>query len=539
LTTNKKWTADRIFAVSLCASLLIRILAAWLFPLTGDEAYFVQWGRSLEGSYYDHGPITGWWLWAVLQLGEAPWVIRLPALLTSAVVPLLFWRIWRTYDAERASLGAALLTWSLPSMLSFLMTTDTPLLFFSSLTIAAAWRAHRTDRAVDYFLTGLLLGAAFLAKYFAVLLGLGLGVWWLALVKPRRWRAVFWLLLGVAPFAAQHVYWNYHHSWTNVMFNVLTRQANRSAPWYSPFVFVAVAAWLFGPAVSLLCRCSATEGLRRSWREGWTDLKGSRLGLLVTAFIVPYAVFFAVSFSKNVGVHWLLSFYSLGFVLIVVWFRNDGLRRLLRPMALFGAGHVALGLLVCLLPVEWAKGHSSYVSIVLGLHPDEVLKAVQPYRAGYHLATPSYAKSALLEFYAKQPTPVLGLGSAHGRQDDLRTDWRSYDGANFAVISHHGADLEKTRSWFADSEIREFTVRGATFHLLLGRGFRYPVYRDEVLAQVARRYYQMPQLLDTFSSGCFFKTRYALNPSGHAGPYASATRDSSESDYGQNVGGSH
>ena len=48
----------RILLVTLAVRVL---LAAWL-PMTGDEAYYVTWGRHPALGYYDQPPMTGWWL---------------------------------------------------------------------------------------------------------------------------------------------------------------------------------------------------------------------------------------------------------------------------------------------------------------------------------------------------------------------------------------------------------------------------------------------------------------------------------------------
>ena len=57
------------------------------------------------------------------------------------------------------------------SWLNVLITTDTPLMLWSFLSVWALVEAERSNRASLYALSGLLLGAAFLSKYFSALLG--------------------------------------------------------------------------------------------------------------------------------------------------------------------------------------------------------------------------------------------------------------------------------------------------------------------------------------------------------------------------------
>ena len=39
---------------------LIKVAIAYGLPMTGDEAYFVLWGKHLDFGYYDHPPMAGW-----------------------------------------------------------------------------------------------------------------------------------------------------------------------------------------------------------------------------------------------------------------------------------------------------------------------------------------------------------------------------------------------------------------------------------------------------------------------------------------------
>ena len=501
--------ADRFFRRSLALTAGIKLLLALLIPLTGDEAYFIQWGRELAGSYYDHGPMTGWWIWLTLLTGDHVFAVRLPAVVASLFTGWLIWRLLRSHDRASAAWAAAIYLWSPAALLSVFMTTDTPLLVFSVLAVAAGVRADRSNRVPDYLLTGALLGLAFLSKYFAVLLGVAFAAWWWLLAERRRPLAVLWVFLGVLPFAAQHVYWNYHHSWTNVMFNVLTRQEGDRSAWYNPLVLVVVALWLIGPPAVV-----AFRALKRSTSEArveaWRRLRRSPWGIALAAFVVPHLVFLLVSLDTPVGVHWLLSFQPFFFVAIAVFVPIDSLQAVRRASVIFGGAHVTLVAVALLLPLSLISSHRSYSSVVLGLHPDEVLEALEAYRPHYRLATPSYAKSALLEFHANEPVIVLGPGSFHGRQDDLRTDFRQLDGADILVLTKPGQAMETERRWFSESEVVDLPVRDTTFTVLLGRNFRYDVYREAVLRPVADHYYRMPAWLARWSSGCFFRERYSF-----------------------------
>ena len=57
-------------------------------PFTGDEASFTWWGRNPDWGFYDHPPMVGWWLAALLAVSDAEWWLRLPMTLQPAVLSL-------------------------------------------------------------------------------------------------------------------------------------------------------------------------------------------------------------------------------------------------------------------------------------------------------------------------------------------------------------------------------------------------------------------------------------------------------------------
>jgi len=98
--TPRQW-----FAFALAATLAFRFWLAAVLPVTGDEAYFIQWGRYPDIGFYDHPPMVGWILAPLVHLSEAAWVLRLPVLLLPVLVALLVRHAlvaWFERDAEDA-----------------------------------------------------------------------------------------------------------------------------------------------------------------------------------------------------------------------------------------------------------------------------------------------------------------------------------------------------------------------------------------------------------------------------------------------------
>ena len=505
---SRRLSADRVFLWSLLLTTVLRALLAAVVPLTGDEAYFVLWGSHPAGGYYDHTPMAGWWLAGVLALGHGEWLVRVPALLTVVGVALLLRRAVAQWDAEKAGWIGALYLWSPHSVANFFTTTDTPLLLFAVLSMYGLCRALRSDRWWEYLLAGGWLGLAFLSKYFAVLLGAGVAVFLLGFAGRRRWRGLGLVLLGVMPSALQNIAWNRENGWVNILFNLYNRTGDAGFEPLNVAVYAGVVLFPLGPLAWALARGRVVG--RLSWREALEGCGACDGRVYAVLAAVPIVLLLGVSLLKPVGLHWPLAFFPGVFAALACFFSAEALRRLLRPMVVYGSFFVALGLLAMALPVELLCKHRSYDSIVLGTHPQEVLAAMEPLREGRGLATPSYAKSALLAFHAREDTRVLGIGSHHGRQNDLLADFRELEGCGLVVLCDRPSRVQATQRWFARSEVKEIAVRGAVYFVVVGDGFRYEAYREEVLAEVARRFYQTPEWLARGSPPSFFLKRYGL-----------------------------
>ncbi|MBP6422635.1 MAG: glycosyltransferase family 39 protein, partial [Propionivibrio sp.] len=166
----------RLSWVCLLSLLAFRLWFSAALPLTGDEAYFVFWGEHPAGGFYDHPPMVGWWLTALLAVSRAEWFLRLPATLLPLVLAWGAWMMARPSGVERARVAAWLVLMQPVNVWNVLITTDTPVILFSMLSMLAYFAALRCAgqprrSLLWHVAAGALLGLAFLGKYFAALLG--------------------------------------------------------------------------------------------------------------------------------------------------------------------------------------------------------------------------------------------------------------------------------------------------------------------------------------------------------------------------------
>jgi len=515
------------FWTAIAVTLGFRLWLAWWLPITGDEAYFIYWGEAPDLGFYDHPPMVGWWLAALLQVSHAKLVLRFPAIVLPALIALgMAWTVRElargssaaAAGAAPATLGyAAALAWLLvpAQVLNVAITTDTPLGLFSFLSLAAFALGVRRDSIGWLALAGAALGCAFLSKYFAVLLGLAYLVYALRVPRGgRSWRDLAIVCAAAAPFALVNVAWNYEHCWANLLFNLYNRHADAGLAWYKPLLFGAFLVYVTSPLL-----VAQLAGNARAVRAAARD---PAVGLLAVGALVPLAVFAALSLVKNIGLHWLLSFVPPLFMVAALVLGAARLRASAKFLAGFSAAHVIAVAVAAALPIETWHALRQYDGVVMTFRAGELLGALREYERKFVVAADGYSPAVTLAYnaaatgFVTQPAatepwrrhyiPAFGPASAHARQDDILTDFRALDGHDLLIIRKTPPDPRQYAPFFRRVEYRTVDIRGAKFYLVIGRGFDFTTYRSEVLTDVRDRYYRIPSYLP--QGHCYFCERY-------------------------------
>jgi len=480
------------------AALALRVWIGATFPITGDEAYFYSWGRRPEWGYYDHPPMVGWWIALMLQwFGDSTLSMRLPAIvLPLALGGLLGWGV-AAIDRARAP-WVVLLFWLAPMQwLNVLITTDTPLIFWSVASVAVLLRAdactHSRQAAALHALSGMFLGLAFLSKYFAVVLGLAYAVYFLVW-RRARWPHFALLVLCALPGPLINLWWNMGHGWANIMFNVFNRNAGEAFSWNKPALYGLMWVYLLTPGMVWLLWQQ-----RRAW---WPGLR--RQPLLMCLVGVPFAFFALLSFKKVVGLHWVLNFYPFWFAAFALFASEDALRRARHWMAGFTLLHVVAvaGLYTTQLS-DW-RDSGLYTQIVRSYRTQALLDQVRS--DDTVLMATAYTPASIYTQTLKTYVPVFGVGSFHARQDDLWVDFREYDGRTLRILDSHDMALSDYAPYFDSVRAFDVTQDGAAFHVIEGRRFKWSVYRERVLSQIYAERHQVPAWLPM--TGCPFCERY-------------------------------
>ncbi len=485
--------------VALAATLVFRVWLSAVAPVTADEAYFILWGRAPSLGYYDHPPMVGWMLAPLVAISDAPWLLRLPAVLVPPLAALGAWFALRGgfgRDEDTANLAALAVLLMPLNVWNVLITTDTPLVLFSVASVLVFARAAQQGSNGLFFVSGILLGLAFLSKYFAVLLGLAFLVWSILSKRPKAFLLVF---LGGLPFGLLNLYWNYEACWCNVMFNAINRHEDDGSGWSlaTPALYAASLAYLAAPLLWFAWRGRARLG------EAW-QRPGERA--LMLAWLVPFAVFAALSPVKRIGLHWLLSFLPALVLSVALALERRQLVASVRAFALLAALHAIPIVVIAALPLDTWQSTRLHARLVFPGRIAELLDAVAPDLPGKVLAADSYASAALLAFHAQRPIPVFGRGTSHARQNDIDTDWRALAGKDLLILRREPPLAQDYRPYFRAIEVKRVPLGGGSYHLVLGYAFNYEAYRSGTLADIRERYYRIPPWLPT--GRCYFFERY-------------------------------
>lgn len=215
---------------------LIAMLVRWIFaaciPFGNDEAYYWDWARMPQLSYFDHPPLVSWLAWA----GEHLWTFDRPTLAGRLLMPIchffaavLLYEI--TSKLNRRPLNALqnasfiLVTQFVPafSLGGIMLMPDIGLILFSTLGLylVIRWVGDKTLTPWQGIAVGFSFGLAGDSKYHAAFIAVGA----LACLLWIRRRFLlrdsgFWLATiatGIATVSPV-LLWNADHGWVSFLY---------------------------------------------------------------------------------------------------------------------------------------------------------------------------------------------------------------------------------------------------------------------------------------------------------------------------------
>jgi 4-amino-4-deoxy-L-arabinose transferase-like glycosyltransferase len=211
---------------SIGAILLIRIIFVVIFPfdLSGDEAYYWDWGRQLDWGYFSKPPGIAWLMALANWLGGGTDTgIRLMAVALGTGTLCSIYFLTRHIFGHKAAFWAVLITAASPGnvALNLILTIDAPLMFFWTGSLLLFYNyVHRRDyKTVFVFANTFLLGFGLLSKQMMFAF-YPIAIAYLAMNGELRhflrdWR--LWVSWGISlAFLVPTLIWNAQNDWITV-----------------------------------------------------------------------------------------------------------------------------------------------------------------------------------------------------------------------------------------------------------------------------------------------------------------------------------
>lgn len=237
-----------------------RIYSLYISPieLSVDEAQYWHWSRNIDLGYFTKPPFIAWMIsFSTFIFGNEEWAIRLFSPITHLLISLVLWGTAKFVFARDTGKVAALIWIFTPaaSLGGFVISTDTPLLLFWSLSLFFLLISFRQNSSFSSLFVGIFLGFAFLSKYAALYFLIFFIMWWLIYDRNvyLSVKNIIIIFSTSTLIASTNIYWNYLNNF--VTFNHTVSNANLSEiifNYNNMIDFLSSQFLVFGPILFLL-----------------------------------------------------------------------------------------------------------------------------------------------------------------------------------------------------------------------------------------------------------------------------------------------
>ena len=253
--------SNKVVCFSILTLLIIKLIAIYFtqFSLYGDEAQYWLWSQSLDFGYYSKPPLLAWFLFIFSFIfGSSFFSLKIFPIIIYLLISYGVYRICLSLSLSKKNsllCSASFLIIPAASLSSFLISTDLLLLLFWSLSLSKLLETRKNDTALNFFLLGLYLGLAFLAKYAAVYFFISL---LLLIVIDKKTLNVFKnniykSLTFLATFVfilLPNIYWNLNNGWITLSHTSENANLqNLNLNFYEPLKFIGAQILMVGPII--------------------------------------------------------------------------------------------------------------------------------------------------------------------------------------------------------------------------------------------------------------------------------------------------
>ncbi len=482
---------------------LLKLSLLGVLPLTGDEAYFIQWGKDLSLGYYDHPPMVGWTIWSLGWINDSYYFYRLFAFVSSIVISVLIYKLCLKQTKQDAAVLISLAYFVSPiSLFSVLLANDVVLTFFGFCGFYFYQKASEEDNLKLAALAGLLLAMAFLSKYLSAMLFIGLLVYALINFNKTNWKVS--VLVGVIVLLAvgENIYYNLQYCWNNILFNLVARTQEGGFEPKNIILFFITFILLISPfSVKAFIQNSKAVQPNKS-----IPFRGMALAVCISYLLV----FLLVSLSKTVGLHWFALMMPFAFVLLSFLPQE----KLIGTFNYAAITSIVIGSALLLLVlfssqlVEALDKKDKQKDLDFYLKTAEICKQLPDTPV---IFTTGYSKNSVLAYHCKETQFHVAFDlSKYGREDDKRVNFNDYAGQDLWIVDKSENLVDKVKDYFSQVEVKPLILsNGTEFTLVKGFSFNFELYRENYLKPICEQFYSVPDWLP--KARCRVKEKYGLS----------------------------
>ena len=239
---------------------LIRIYSLVVSPieLSVDEAQYWHWSRNLDFGYFTKPPLIAWTIAITTGIfGNEEWAVRLSSPIFHFLTSIVLWKCGQLAFGFNAGRIAALIWIFTPaaSLGSFIISTDTPLIFFWALSLLFLFKTFKNSSYSLALGLGICVGLAFLSKYAALYFIIFFMIWWTLYDRgfDLDIKRILIVIFASLIVASSNIYWNYLNDFVTVNHTVSNADLSEIQLNYNNVInFVSSQLLVFGPIIFLI-----------------------------------------------------------------------------------------------------------------------------------------------------------------------------------------------------------------------------------------------------------------------------------------------
>jgi hypothetical protein len=458
---------------------IYKLFYASSLGLVPDEAYYWEWSRHLDLSFYDQGPGVALYICLFTSIfGDTNFALKLAAVFAAFVTTANIYYTGVALDLKSKQLGWVIVFASLiPGFFggSILIMHDSALLLAWSFALLFTVRFLKTKKPIYIYFLFLSLGYGALSKHTMVFFAIALVIW--ILLTPSEYSIFknphFWIgILSAFVIISPVLYWNYKNGWENVDAIINLRSsggANFSkvttgiyivsqALALSPLWFIGAIFIFYKGIVARYTKIQEADLVSRvkNFLLSSEDFPGNAWKMIFFNAIVLPVFFLIMSFKKDIQANWVFASYlSLILFLAKAMDEEEKYGATYRYTMIIGLGPSILLALLSFYSIPIAKLIPINLDphYIIGYRQDgfkEIIERVEDFKnkkdPSAQIVANRYQDASIASWYLKDQPFIVSLNIMQKNQYNL---WPSIEkGKNYFLIHIQEKTCQKSFVFF-------------------------------------------------------------------------------------------